>query len=327
MTSAKNKDVAYFIFDVESVSDGDLIRRVRYTDEVTETEAIARYRAELVAAQGHDFIPYTYQIPVSVVIAKVRPDFTLLDIVALDEPKFRSHVITENFWRGWEAYNQPTFVSFNGRGFDIPLMELAAFKYGVAAPAWFNDRVRAYEQPRNRYNTGAHLDLQDLMVNYGASRFNGGLNLAATVLNKPGKIDVKGDMVQDMFNEGKLEEINEYCRCDVLDTYFVFLRTRVLTGRLTLERETEIVAETRKWLEERADDSKGYATYLEHWDEWTNPWATPVEKKSGTDTAPTDESASTESSFANQPSASSDADSDSGIQSKTPTADSPQTTG
>ena len=271
-SDATTDDVGYFIFDVESVADGDLIRRVRYTDDVTESEAIARYRAELVAANGSDFIPYTYQVPVSVVIAKIRPDYTLLDMVALDEPEFRSHVITEHFWRGWEAYKQPTFVSFNGRGFDMPLMELAAFKYGVSATAWFDDRKRSFEQPRNRYNTGAHLDLQDLLVNYGASRFNGGLNLAATVLGKPGKIDVRGDMVQDMFNEGKFGEINEYCRCDVLDTYFVFLRTRVLTGRLTLDRETEIIAQTKEWLLERADDSAGYATYLEHWDEWMNPW-------------------------------------------------------
>ncbi len=271
MTDSK-QDVKYFIFDVESVSDGNLIRRVRYQDEVTDAEAVARYRAELMASQGHDFIPYTYQFPVAVVIAKVRWDYRLIDIVALDEPLFRPHVITRHFWHGWEVYKQPTFVSFNGRGFDMPLMELAAFKYGISAPAWFNDRLRTYEQPRNRYNTNAHLDLQDLMVNYGASRFNGGLNLAATVLGKPGKIDVQGDMVQDMYNEQKLDAINAYCRCDVLDTYFVFLRTRVLIGKITLEQELEIIAETRQWLIEHSDSSIGYATYLEHWDDWINPW-------------------------------------------------------
>ena len=46
----------------------------------------------------------------------------------------------------------------------------------------------------------------------------------------------------------------------------------MLTGKLTLERETEIIAATKVWLEERADNSKGYATYLKHWDEWVNPW-------------------------------------------------------
>ena len=77
----------------------------------------------------------------------------------------------------------------------------------------------------------AHLDLQELLTNFGSTRFNGGLNLAANLLGKPGKMDVQGHMVQDMYEAGKLAEINDYCRCDVLDTYFVFLRSRVLVGR------------------------------------------------------------------------------------------------
>ena len=280
-TTINPKEIGYFVFDVESVADGDLIADVRYPgDKLSASEAVARYRAELLEKNGTDFIPYTFQIPISVVIAKVRHDFTLADMAVLDDTKFRPHVITEYFWRGWERYGKPTMVTFNGRTFDMPLMELAAFNYGVQAPAWFDDHCRSFEQPRNRYNTGAHLDLQDLLVNFGASRFNGGLNLAATMLGKPGKMNVQGHMVQDMYDEGRLAEINDYCRCDVLDTYFVFLRTRVITGRLSLEREQEIVARTKEWLLERADESPAYGAYLDHWSEWPNPW-----KEKSTDAA------------------------------------------
>ena len=97
-------------------------------------------------------------------------------------------------------------------------MELAAFRYGISIPAWFDLNARTYDQPRNRYNLRSHFDLQDILTNFSATRFNGGLNLAANVLGKPGKIDVEGDMVQDLYNEGQLAEINDYCRCDVLDT-------------------------------------------------------------------------------------------------------------
>jgi predicted PolB exonuclease-like 3'-5' exonuclease len=221
---------------------------------------------------GTDFIPYTYQVPVSVVAAKVADDYSLIDMVALDEPEFRTHVITENFWRGWEAYQRPTLVSFNGRTFDVPLMELAAFRYGLSVPGWFNIADRSWEQNRSRYNTSAHLDLHDLLTNFGATRFNGGLNLAANVLGKPGKMDVQGCMVQDLFNEGKLAEINDYCRCDVLDTYFVFLRVAVLLGKLSLSREQELVAETRDWLIQRMEQMPVYARYLDNWGEWINPW-------------------------------------------------------
>ena len=265
--------ISYFVFDVESAADGELVSKIRFPFEnLDPADAIRKYRDELVETKGTDFIPYTFQKPISVVIAKVRADFRIDDIVALDEPEYRPHVITENFWRGWTNYQHPKFVTFNGRSFDIPLMELAAFRFGINAGDWFQESARGFEKPRHRYNSAAHLDLQDLMTNYGASRFNGGLNLAASLLGKPGKMDVQGDMVQDMFDSGDLAAINDYCRCDVLDTYFVFLRSRVMVGQLSLDDEAQIVAETRQWLTERAEGSHAYQTYLDRWNEWVNPW-------------------------------------------------------
>ena len=270
---AEQEPVRYLIFDIESVADGALVAKVRYPGESLSSEqAIARYREELLEQRGTDFIPYTFQMPVSVVVAKVSGAFELLDLIALDEPEWRPHIITEHFWRGWQRYQRPTLVSFNGRTFDMPLMELAAFRFGLSIPSWFETKARTYEQPRNRYNSRYHLDLHDLLTNYGASRFNGGLNLAANLLGKPGKIDVQGDMVQDLFDQGKLAEINNYCRCDVLDTYFVFLRSMVLLGDLDLEGEQRIVAQTRTWLEQRASQQVAYSTYLENWGDWHNPW-------------------------------------------------------
>lgn len=268
--------VRYLVFDVESVADGRLVSKLRYPREGLEpAAAIARYRAELIEKFETDFIPYTFQVPVSVVVAKVATDFRLLDIVALDEPQFRSHVITDKFWRGWEIYKRPTLVSFNGRTFDLPLLELAAFRYGVSIPHWFAIGGKSFEQPRNRYNLDAHLDLHDVLTNFGASRFNGGLNLAANLLGKPGKMDVQGYMVQDLFQEGKVAEINDYCRCDVLDTYFVFLRCEVLLGQLSLDQEQELVAQTKIWLTERAEQSAAYRDYLSGWGDWQNPWPLP----------------------------------------------------
>jgi predicted PolB exonuclease-like 3'-5' exonuclease len=265
--------VKFLVFDIESVADGDLVSKIRYPGEgLAPEEAIARYRAELMEETGRDFIPYTFQIPVSVVVAKVGASYGLIDVVALDEPEFRSHVITDHFWRGWEAYRRPTLVSFNGRTFDMPLMELAAFRCGVSVPGWFNIYDKSWEQYRSRYNTQSHLDLHDLLTNFGACRFSGGLNLAANLLGKPGKMEVQGHMVQDLFNDGRLAEINDYCRCDVLDTYFVFLRTSVLLGRISLDREQEIVAETKQWITNLADQVSAYRTYLDNWGDWQNPW-------------------------------------------------------
>jgi len=267
------ESIQYLVFDVESVADGNLIARVRYPEEkLSGDEATGRYRAELLEKYNSDFIPYTFQVPVSVVVGKVDAQFRLMEIVALDEPEFRSHIITKHFWQGWEAYRQPTLVSFNGRTFDIPLLELAAFRYGLSVPRWFAPGARSYEQPRNRYNASFHLDLMEVLTNFGASRFNGGLNLAANLLGKPGKMDVQGSMVQDLYEQGALQEINDYCRCDVLDTYFTFLRANVMLGHLELADEQQIVLDTKQWLENKSAETAVYQRYLNHWGDWENPW-------------------------------------------------------
>ncbi len=52
-----------------------------------------------------------------------------------------------------------------------------------------------------------------------------------------------------LYTAGKLAEINEYCRCDVLDTYFVFSARSAVDGQITLEREQELVKQTKVMLE------------------------------------------------------------------------------
>jgi len=266
-------NVRYLVFDTESVADADLVAKLRYPGESLQPQAaVARYRQELMAKFESDFIPYTFQIPAAIAVAKVSADYRLFDLVTLDEPEFRPHLMTEHFWRGWEKYGRPTLVSFNGRTFDIPLLELAAFRYGLSIPAWFNLYAKSFEQTRNRFNLESHFDLQEILTNFGSSRFTGGLNLAANLLGKPGKMDVQGDMVQDMYEAGQLREINDYCRCDVLDTYFVFLRTQVLLGKLTRDEEQGLIAETKEWLTRKSTDLPAYQHYLARWGDWYDPW-------------------------------------------------------
>lgn len=260
-------DVRYLIFDIETVGDGDLIQKVRFPDEqLSPREATERYRRQLLEETGRDVLPATFVLPVSVAVAKVAEDFRLLELTVLDAPHFRPQEIVRRFWQGWQHYDRPTLVTFNGRGYDIPVLELAAFRYGLSVPAWFNVDSKSFEQSRNRYNHDAHLDLQDLLTNFGAFRLSGGLNLLANLIHKPGKSGIDGSQVQDLFYDGHVEQINDYCRCDVLDTYFVFLRTRVLLGRLTLQDEQVLTDFARQILMEQADQNPAYRQYLAAWD-------------------------------------------------------------
>lgn len=265
-------EVAYLIFDIEAVGDGDLISKVRYSkDRPPADVALRRYRDELLEQTGKDVLPPTFVLPVSVAVAKVGADFRLIDCAVLDEPEFRPHRIAQGFWQGWRHYHRPTLVTFNGRGYDLPVLELAAFRYGISLPDWFNVSAPAYEQFRNRYNKTSHIDLLDLFSNYGSARLVGGLNLLANLIGKPGKSGVDGSQVQDMYDNGRVREINDYCRCDVLDTYFVFLRSRVVTGQIGLAREQELVDQAKDWLTTRAEAVPAFAHYLSQWGDWTPP--------------------------------------------------------
>ena len=266
-------DTRYFVFDIESVADGALVSRLRYPGEdLSPQKAIARYRGELQAETGKDFIPYTFQLPISLVIAKVAKDLSLQDLVVLDEAQSRPHEIVRTFWEGWRRYGRPQLVSFNGRGFDMPLLELCAFRYGLQVPDWFAEGARNFDQPRYRYNTAAHFDLHEWFTNSGASRFNGGLSLAANLVGKPGKMDVAGHMVQDLWEAGKTADIHGYCRSDVLDTYFIWLRSRVVVGDITLAREQALIDHARRWIEAHAEACPPLGHYLAAWGAWDNPW-------------------------------------------------------
>lgn len=261
---------AYLVFDIETVADGRLVQEVRYPDagELSPAQAVARYRAELMEKTGSDFVPHTFQLPISVAIAKVAADYSLIEVVTLDAPRFRPQVIARAFWNGWERYGQPSLVTFNGRGFDVPVLEMAAFRYGIAIPHWMRFGAKAWDDPRNRFNSNAHIDLQEQLANFGATRINGGLNLCATLLGKPGKMGTQGHMVQELWEQGEAQRIDDYCMCDALDTYFVFLRLRVLQGFLQVEDEKRCVAGAHAWISAAAEQRPALAEYLESFSFW-----------------------------------------------------------
>jgi predicted PolB exonuclease-like 3'-5' exonuclease len=256
---------AFLVLDTESVPDGKLLSLVKYADEhLSAGDAVARAQAEARerSRDGSDFLPVSFQYPVAVCVARVGPDFRLQALTCLDAPQFRPREIVEAFWRGVARYGKAKLVTFNGRGFDLPLLELAAFRYGCSGPDYFR-------RTRNRFN--GHLDLMDWLGNFGACRLAGGLDLLSKVLGKPGKMGVTGDQVYALHQAGKVKEINDYCMFDTLDTYFVFLRTKVMTGDLTLKEEHELVGAARAWLQARVADVPALRRYLENWGDW-EPW-------------------------------------------------------
>src|SRR5262249_14367821 len=129
---------AFLIMDTESVPDGRLLALDKFPGEqLTPEEAVARAQAEARdrSLSRSDFLPVTYQYPVAVCILRVGSDFALQALTCLDAPFFRPRKIVEGFWTGLASYKEKykdrvKLVTFNGRCFDLPLLEFAAFRYG-----------------------------------------------------------------------------------------------------------------------------------------------------------------------------------------------------
>lgn len=262
--NAKSDRSAFLVVDTESVPDGRLLALVKYPDlDLTPEAAVERAQAEAreKSRDGSDFLPVAFQYPVAICVVRVAADHSLQKITLLDAPHYRPREMVQDFWNGVARSRLP-LVTFNGRGFDLPLLEMAAFRYGCAARDYFI-------KDRPRY--GTHFDIYAWLNNFGAIRHAGGLHLLSKILGKPGKMGVSGDQVYHLWRAGKLQEINDYCMHDTLDTYFVFLRTLVLKGELTLEREQKLVDKAKAFLTEKVSELPALQAYLSNWGDW-RPW-------------------------------------------------------
>lgn len=264
--TANPSATAYLVFDIETVPDGELLRRVKYPGEnLSDDAAVERARAEALEKTGgrSDFVAVSFTYPVAICVARVAADFSLQAITCLDTPHYRPREMVRDLWSGLDRY-KAVLVSFNGRGFDLPVLELAAFRLGISAGGHFADR----HGRRHRYGT-RHLDLNDWLSNYGACPIEGGLNLLSKLLGKPGKMSITGHDVWSLHRAGKIKEINDYCMFDVLDTYFVFLRTRVLAGELDLDGEQKLVSAAKEWIEGQLPQHPHLRQYLDNWGDWS----------------------------------------------------------
>jgi predicted PolB exonuclease-like 3'-5' exonuclease len=121
---------------------------------------------------------------------------------------------------------RPQLISWNGRGFDLPVLVLRSLRQGLAWPWYYGEG-----EYRNRRSEVAHLDLGDALADHGAARMTS-LDGASRLIGLPGKDGVDGSQVEGMFEAGQLEALDRYCLCDVTQTAFLFLRYRLLAGQL-----------------------------------------------------------------------------------------------
>ncbi|SRR5579883_409818 len=216
----------FAVLDIETRVDKPLLNRVFFADSaLSDDEAFERFRQEL-GRRGSDFFPLTLHVPISIAIGEVSGDYVLRRVDSLGPPRESEQSLVNDIWARLERF-EGCLVTFNGRRFDLPVLELAAMRWGVSAPHYFegNDSLRRHRPER-------HLDLCEYLTNYGEVYLRGGLDLLVKMLGLPGKPTMRGARVQECFESGRFEEIHRYCRTDVIQTYFLFLRVQLMRGQL-----------------------------------------------------------------------------------------------
>ncbi len=250
-------------FDIETIPDCAGIRRLHdLPDSLTDAEVAEIAFQKRRAQSGSDFLPPHLQRVV--VISCVMREGDQVRIWSMGEPAEDERGAIQRFHDGIERYT-PQLVSWNGGGFDLPVLNYRGLAAGVSAPRFWDqgedDRDFRYNNYVSRYHS-RHLDLMDVLAMY-QPRNNAPLDEVARLAGFPGKIGGHGAGVWDQYRAGDLKGIRDYCEADCANTYLLFARYQLLRGAWTLERYRSECALLRALIERSGG---------QHWREFLDRW-------------------------------------------------------
>ena len=162
--------------------------------------------------------------PIVVGVLWLGEDLALRRLATLGEGGDEASILGE--LAALMAEHRPQLVTWNGRGFDLPVLLLRSFALGLSWPWYYRERDYRY-----RYSEEGHLDLGDFLADHGAGRMSS-LDGAARLIGLPGKAGVDGSQVEGLYNAGDLAAVQRYCLSDVTQTAFLYMRSRLFSGQL-----------------------------------------------------------------------------------------------
>jgi len=251
----------YLVFDIETRVDKDLVKQVYDTENcLTLDQAYDFARDETQKKTGSDFFSIPFHIPLAVSTLQADEKYRIRSIGCFGADRFSEVEIVSRFWQTFETAQ--TLVTFNGRGFDLPVLEMQALKHGLALPRYFAAGQSRGTYRGSRYNDLYHIDLCDFLSNFGATYRRSSLDLLAKLIGLPGKYTIAGEDVEYLYRQGRQKEINQYCVTDVLQTFLLFLRVELLRGKLDKAGYDSALAAAREDLNQRAS-SAGADNFLQ----------------------------------------------------------------
>src|SRR5882762_539375 len=251
-------------FDLETVPDAAGLRRLRphWRDDDDATVA-ERAFAERREKTGNDFLPlHLHRI---VAIGCAFRDDDGFQVRCLGSEGDDEEKLINDFFRVIER-RAPQLVSWNGGGFDLPVLHYRGLVHGVSAPRYWEqgdeDKDFRYNNYISRYHQ-RHLDLMEMLSLYQGRNYVQ-LDELARLLGFPGKLGMDGSKVWEAYQSGKIDDIRKYCETDVANTYLVFLRFQLFRGVYDEARYRKELERVRDTLGKSKDD---------HWREFIGRWS------------------------------------------------------
>ena len=251
-----------FSFDIETIPDVEFGREMFGLDGLSDEDVGTAMTFMRQQQAGSDFLPLHMHRVVAISVAfRSGNNFK---VWTLGDRDAEEGEIIGRFFEGIERYS-PELVSWNGGGFDLPVLHYRALRHGIQAPRYWetgdHDREFRYNNYLSRFHW-RHVDLMDVLSGF-QPRGRASLDHIAVMLGFPGKLGMSGDKVWQCWLDGGIDDIRDYCETDVLNTYLVYLRFEFMRGNLDqarLDQEYELVRATLREM-----DQPHLNEFLEAW--------------------------------------------------------------
>lgn len=235
------------VFDIETIPDLESGRKLYGLEGLTDEETVQALYALRRSKVGNEFLPHYLQKICA--ISLVLSHGGQLKVWSLgDEHSDEKELITR-FFAGIDKHT-PTLVSWNGSGFDLPVLHYRSLLHGVSAPTYWetgeNQQGFRWNNYLSRFHS-RHLDLMDVIAAYQNKAF-APLDDISTMLGFPGKMGMSGSKVWEHYSSGQIKSIRNYCETDVLNTYCVYLRFELSRGILDIHEYTAAIDKLKNYL-------------------------------------------------------------------------------
>src|SRR3972149_1027274 len=222
-----------FVFDIETVPDVATGRKLYNLEGLSDKEVgDVMFHKRREETGDSDFLRLHLHRVVAISVVLQSRD--IFKVWSLGEPDAPESELISRFYDGIEKFT-PQLVSWNGSGFDLPVLHYRALLHGIAAPKYWEtgdeDTSFRWNNYISRYHW-RHIDLMDVIAGYQPRAF-APLDQIATMLGFPGKMGMSGANVWENYLHGGIADIRNYCETDVLNTYLIYLRFEMMRGKLS----------------------------------------------------------------------------------------------